>query len=287
MKANRERLFADVSFLTGIRPYRNCKNPDSLEKAAYYISEEFRKAGLPVGEQKWMAEGREYKNIIASYDTTKLRRLIIGAHYDVAGNQQGADDNASGMAGLLETARLLAENKPEMDYGIDLVAYCLEEPPFFGTESMGSFIHAESLFKSMTPVIGMVCYEMIGFFSDKPGSQDFPSEDLRGRYPDTGNFIMVVGTWKHKRFNERIHLLMSENSKIDVQVISVPDGVGFAGLSDHRNYWTFGYKALMINDTCNYRNKNYHKKSDTIDTLDFERMAEVLNSAYNAITGLD
>jgi hypothetical protein len=284
MKANKERLLANVSFLTNIRPYRNYKNPDSLEKAASYINEEFRKAGLPAVEQKWIAKGKEYKNIIASYEPGKLKRLIIGAHYDVAGNQKGADDNASGIAGLLEIARLLSENRPVTDYGIDLVAYCLEEPPFFGTESMGSFVHAESLFRKMTPVIGMVCFEMIGCFSDKPDSQDFPPGDLKSCYPGTGNFIMIAGIEKYKGFNDRFHILMSMDSKIDVQVISLPDNNGYAGLSDHRNYWTFGYKALMINDTCFFRNKNYHKKSDTIDKIDFGKMAEVVNSAFNAIT---
>jgi len=282
-KANKERLLADVTFLTAVRPYRNCKNPASLEKTAGYISDEFRKAGLPVEEQKWMADGREYKNIIASYEPGRLRRLITGAHYDVAGNQQGADDNASGIAGLLETARLLAENRPVMDYGIDLVAYCLEEPPFFGTESMGSFVHAESLFKKMTPVIGMICYEMIGYFSEKPGTQDFPPGDLKCRYPGTGNFIMVAGIEKYKSFNERFHRLMSADSEIDVRLISLPESDSFAGLSDHRNYWTFGYKALMINDTCQFRNKSYHRRSDTPEKLDYGKMADVVNSTFNAI----
>jgi len=286
MKARKERLYTDVAFLTGIRPFRNSRNLGSLEKASEYIRKEFDKAGMLIEEQKWTAVGKEYKNIIASYEPGKLKRLIIGAHYDVAGKQHGADDNASGVAGLLETARLLTENRPEIDYGIDLVAYCLEEPPFFGTDSMGSFVHAESLFKKMTPVIGMVCFEMIGYFSDKTGSQDFPPGDLKSRYPGIGNFIMVAGIEKYKSFNDRFQRLMAIDSKIDVQVISLPDNSGYAGLSDHRNYWKFGYKALMINDTCFFRNKNYHKKTDTLETLDFERMAEVINCSYTAITRL-
>jgi hypothetical protein len=287
MKANKDRLVRDVAFLTGLWPYRNYKNLASLEKASDYIRTEFEKAGLKTEEQKWIARGKEYKNILASNEPDKMRRLIVGAHYDVAGNQPGADDNASGIAGLLETARLVMENRPEPDYGIDFVAYCLEEPPFFGGELMGSFVHAESLFRKMTPVIAMVCYEMIGYFSDKPKLQEFPSDELKGLYPDTGNFIMVVGIEKHRNFNNKFHSLMARNSKINVQVISLPEGAGYAGLSDQRNYWTFGYKALMINDTSNFRNKNYHKKTDTFDTLDFDRMTEVVNSSYNAIASLN
>lgn len=286
IRAEPERLRADVSFLTGIRPCRNYKNPESLNVAADYINREFMKTGLEPAEQKWTARGRTYKNIIASYGTEKLKRLIVGAHYDVAGNQPGADDNASGIAGLLETARLVMENKPTMDYGIDFAAYCLEEPPFFGTELMGSWVHAESLFRQMTPVIGMVCYEMIGYFSDEPGSQEIPPGVSHDRYPDRGNFIAVVGVEKHRSFNERFHSLMAADSEIDVRLASLPGGDGYAGMSDQSSYRAFGYKALMINDTSFLRNKNYHKKSDTTETLDFEKMAQVVSSAYNALTGL-
>ena len=128
-KARKERLYKDVEFLCNIRPYRNYKNLNSLEKACTYISGEFAKFGYTPSDQKWKAEGNEYKNIIASYRKKKKRRLIIGAHYDVAGDQEGADDNASAVAGLLETARLISENQPELDYGIDFVAYNLEEAP--------------------------------------------------------------------------------------------------------------------------------------------------------------
>lgn len=286
MTARQERLYSDVAFLAGIRPFRNYRNTESLNRAADHISHEFRLAGFEPEEQKWIARGREYKNIIASYNPNKLWKLIAGAHYDAAGNQPGADDNASGVAGLLETARLVAENKPDMDYGIDFVAYCLEEPPFFGSKEMGSFVHAESLFRRMTPVAGMVCFEMIGCFSDADKSQRFPSDDLRRVFPGRGNFILVVGIDRYRNFNERFHRLMSADAKIDVRILTLPEGNGYAGLSDQRNYWKFGYRALMINDTSDFRNRNYHRKTDTIDTLDFERMAHVVSSAYQAISGM-
>jgi hypothetical protein len=286
MKARQDRLHADVAFLSGIRPYRNYRNPESLNRAAEQISLEFKKAGLEPDEQKWTARGREYKNIVASYRPDKLIRLIVGAHYDVAGNQPGADDNASGIAGMLETARLVMENMPDTGYGIDFVAYCLEEPPFFGTEMMGSWVHAGTLFRRMIPVIGMICFEMIGYFSGEPVSQEIPPGVLQGKYPDTGNFIVVVGVDKHRGFNERFYRLMVADSEIDVRLASFPDSGGFAGLSDQSSYRAFGYKAVMINDTSFLRNKNYHRKSDAAGTLDFERMANVVGSAYNAVTGL-
>ena len=137
IKAKRERLYKDVEFLCAIRPYRNYRNLDALDKASTYISEEFARHGYTPSEQLWEAEGNEYKNIIASYREEKELRLIIGAHYDVAGDQEGADDNASAVAGLLETARLIRRTSLTLDYGIDFVAYNLEEAPFFTTRKDG------------------------------------------------------------------------------------------------------------------------------------------------------
>ena len=286
MKANTKRLYKDVEFLTEINPSRNYLNLDSINKVVEYIKEEFQQMGVSSIEQKWMARKNEYSNIIASYEPLKSKRLIVGAHYDVFGDQPGADDNASAVAGLLETARMIFKNKPELDYGIDFVAYCLEEPPFFGSELMGSYVHAKSLKDDNVEVIGMICYEMIGYFSDEPNSQNFPSPELAAVYPDVANFIIVVGIDQHQEFNSKVHRLMSKDSGIDVQLINFPESSGLAGLSDHRNYWTFGYPALMINDTSFIRNPNYHEKSDTIETLDFGKMTEVINSSYMAIVNL-
>ena len=287
MKANKTRLYNDVDFLTKISPSRNYLNLDSLKKVVEYIKEEFEVMGISPIEQKWIAEKNEYTNVIASYDPLKSKRLIVGAHYDVCGDQPGADDNASAVAGLLESARMIFESKPELDYGIDFIAYCLEEPPFFGSELMGSYVHAKSLNDDNVDVMGMICYEMIGYFSDEPKSQNFPSPELAALYPDVANFIIVVGIEEYQDFNSKVHRLMSKDSGIDVQLINFPGSSGLAGLSDQRNYWTFGYQALMINDTSFIRNPNYHENSDTIETLDFGKMTEVINSSYKAIINLN
>lgn len=225
-----------------------------------------------------------YKNVIASYNAHYNRRLVVGAHYNVCGDQPGANDNASAVAGLLELVRLVFEQQPNLEYRIDFVTYCLEEPPFFATSSMGSYIHAQSLHNSKADVIGMICLEMIGYFSDVPESQPFPSPDLAKLYPHTANFIIVVGIEPYADFNKKVHQPMAEGSAIDVQIISFATGEGLAGLSDQRSYWKFGYPALMINDTSFVRNPNYHTKADTIDTLDFSKMTAVVDSTYRAIT---
>lgn len=286
MKANQERLYRHVEYLTSLTPARNHRNLASLKKSYTYIESELQKLGVQTERQTWAAGGEEYVNILASYNSGKSRRLVVGAHYDVDGEQPGADDNASAVAGLLETARMVFEAKPDIDYRIDFVAYSLEESPYFGTTSMGSYIHAESLHKAKADVLGMICYEMLGYFSDAPESQPFPTPELAALYPHTANFIIVVGIEPYKEFAAKVHRLMSKDSGIDVQVIVFPASEGLAGLSDQRNYWKFGYDALMINDTAFIRNPNYHQKSDTIDTLDFDKMTEVVTSAYRAVVGM-
>lgn len=286
MKANTDRLYNDVAFLTSISPARNFQNKGSLKKAYRYIEDEFEKAGAETALQKWKADGEEYTNVLSSYNAGKPKRLVVGAHYDVCGDQPGADDNASAVAGLLEIARMVYQNQPQLDYTIDFVAYCLEEPPFFATEMMGSYVHAKSLHDAKANVIGMISLEMIGYFSDEPNSQTYPSPDLAKMYPSTANYIVVVGIQKHAEFNNKVHRLMSEGSGIDVQVIIFPSEQSLAALSDQRSYWKFGYNALMINDTAFVRNPNYHMKTDTIDTLDFAKMTEVVNSSYRAITNI-
>ncbi|TGE17615.1 M28 family peptidase [Hymenobacter elongatus] len=285
MKADQSRLYADVEFLTAIRPARTYRHLASLDKAADYIKAEFGKLACRVEEQPFRVDGQPYRNVIASFGPEKGERLILGAHYDVCGEQPGADDNASAVAGLLETARLL-QAQPQLAHRIDLVAYSLEEPPFFGTEDMGSAVHAKSLHDQNAVVRAMLCYEMIGYFSDAPNSQRFPDERLAQLYPNTGDFIMVVGKQGQEALIERVRALMQDHASIDVQSISLPSAVGLSGLSDHRNYWRYGYQAVMINDTSFLRNPHYHQSTDTIDTLDFVRMAEVVNGVFGAIIQL-
>ncbi|SNC68101.1 Peptidase family M28 [Hymenobacter gelipurpurascens] len=289
MGADQNRLYADVKFLTSLQPARNYRNLRSLNEAADYIKAEFEKLQAEdsrVEEQVFRADGRQYRNLILSFGSEEAPRLIIGAHYDVYGEYPGADDNASAVAGLLETARLLHHYGSNLKYRVELVAYPNEEPPYFATQYMGSAVHAKSLHDAGAAVRAMLCYEMIGYFRDEPGSQRFPNEQLAARYPDTGNFIIVVGRTGQEEFTQCVQELMQTKATIDVQRINLPAEMGLAGLSDHRNYWKYGYEALMINDTSFLRNPHYHLASDTIETLDFKRMAEVVNGTYAVVLGL-
>ena len=280
---NTARLYKDVETLTSIFPARNHDNIESLNQSADYIFTELEKAGCRMERQKYEVEGRTYQNIIGSIGPETGSRLIVGAHYDVCQDQPGADDNASAVAGLLEIARLVHELKPDLKQRIDFVAYTLEEPPYFGSKYMGSAVHAESLFENKVEVKGMICLEMIGYFSDEKDSQHYPMGFMKKWYPNTGNFIAVIGKWGQAEPVKAVKKLMRQAGNIDVYSINAPTMLQGIDFSDHRNYWNFGYDAVMICDTAFYRNRNYHKKSDTIETLDFEKMTEVVRGAYWAV----
>lgn len=174
IKADMNNLESTVKYLSEIYPFRHYRNVDSLDKSAAYITETLKKYRLGIEEQEFMVQGNTYRNIMTHFGPPDAPRIIIGAHYDVCGNQPGADDNASAVAGLLELARLLKPYSSKLKYRIDFVAYSLEESPFFGTKQMGSYIHARSLKKNDVKVRAMISLEMIGFFSDEPHSQDYP-----------------------------------------------------------------------------------------------------------------
>ncbi|WP_417371289.1 M28 family peptidase [Gelidibacter japonicus] len=276
MKANTENLYKHVAFLTSIYPYRNYKNIESLQKTAAYIEAKIKGLGLLTTRQQWEAKGNAYTNIIASYQPQKTNRFIIGAHYDVykdiAG--AGADDNASSVAGLLEIVRLLTESTLELAYGIDFVFYSLEEPPFFKTKKMGSYIHANSLTNTKKDYLGMIALEMIGYYREDKES-----------YNDSiyKNQLIVSGIKSHDSFNRKISQLMKVNGSMDSRWISFAESYPNNGPSDHRNYWQFDIPAVMIIGTGGHGNPNYHKATDTIETLDFEIMTHAVNNIAFAL----
>jgi Zn-dependent M28 family amino/carboxypeptidase len=280
------RLYEDVLTLTSIQPPRHYLNLDSLNAVAGYIAHELGKLACRVHFQPYQVDSRTYKNVVATFGDVSRERVVIGAHYDVCGNQPGADDNASAVAGLLELARLLDQLQPRLAYGVEFVAYSLEEPPYFATSHMGSLVHARSLKESAARVKAMICLEMIGYFSDAPNSQRFPLGLLRYVYPATANFITVVGKLSQQGLVRKVAAYMKSAAAIEVQSFAAPSLLPAISLSDHRSYWQCGYPAVMINDTSFYRNPHYHKVTDTIDTLDFDKMAQVVKGVYWAMVNL-
>jgi Zn-dependent M28 family amino/carboxypeptidase len=283
IQINEDELRHHVNSLVQTPEPRNFINIESLNMAAGYIDSVFRKYCNRIVTEPFMVEGNEYKNIICSFGPDDGPRIIIGAHYDVCENQPGADDNASGIAGLLELARLFNLHATQLENRIDLVAFTLEEPPFFRTEYMGSAIHAKNLHDRGVDVKMMICLEMIGYFDERPNSQQFPVGLLSWFYPDTGNFITVVSNFKSRHIASSIKDIMEQSTRINVEKLSAPAFVPGVDFSDHQNFWKYGIKAVMITDTAFYRNPNYHRTSDSIDTLDFGKMSEVIKGIYYAV----
>lgn len=281
--ANTNKLKTDVSFLTSITPPRSYDNSESMNTAAAYIESQFSETGCNPLRQTFTANDTEYTNVICSFGTENKRVLVIGAHYDVAGSFPGADDNASGVAGLLELARLIHVQNPALEVRVDLVAYANEEPPYFRTEGMGSMIHAKSLKDAGEWVDLMISLEMIGYFTDEPNSQKYPTVLLRPFYPSTGNFIGVIGGLANWNSVRKVKTNLIKYSTLPVYSINAPSAIPGIDFSDHASYWKHGFDAVMISDTSFYRNPNYHKASDTANTLDYNRMGDVVNGVYGLI----
>lgn len=245
---------------------------------ADYIKNDFEKYSPNISFQGYKVNGEKYKNVIASFGSQNAKRIIIGAHYDVCGDQEGADDNATGVTALLELARMLKDEK--LNYRIDLVAYTLVEPPYFRTENMGSYVHAKSLKDEKADVCGMISVEMIGYFSDKEKSQDYPLGILSWVYGKKGDYMTLVKKMGSGEFVRKFIKNYHETNQLKTEIFSAPKSLTGIDFSDHLNYWNFGYNALMITDTSFYRNKNYHEKGDTLETLDLPKMANVIEGIF-------
>ena len=280
------RLQAHVKMLSETLAPRHWQAPENLDRVAGYIVKQLIKAGGRVTEQVYTVEraGR-FRNVIASFGPQQGPRVIVGAHYDAHGPTPGADDNASGVAGLIELGRLLGETKT-LGSRVDLVAFTLEEPPYYGTTHMGSWVHAAALKREGAVVRAMISLEMIGYFTEAPDSQRFPHPLLGLFYPSRGDFITVVGRVGQGAVVRQVKKAMQRATYLDVYSITAPVRLPGVDFSDHRSFWAHGYRAVMITDTAFYRNDRYHTPRDTADTLDYDRMAEVVRAVHHAVVAL-
>lgn len=265
---------------------RDASHTDNLDAAAAWLRGELERTGAAVSEQTFEADGRTYRNVIARIGSDSSERIVVGAHYDTCGPQPGADDDASGVAGLLELARLLAATPPPL--ALELVAYAAEEPPYFATPHMGSAQHADGLARAGVRVRAMLSLEMLGYFSDEPGSQSYLHlRPLLGRRPDRGNFIAVVGDLENAELVERVTRAMrAAGGPVPVESLSAPSWLPGIDFSDQRSFWERGFPAAMITDTAFFRNPNYHEATDTPETLDYARMAAVVAAVHEAVWAL-
>ena len=260
---------------------RNFKDVQELNRVSAWIREQMRLFGIPCQYENYKVNDEPYRNVVCSLKNINTDKVIIGAHYDVFEDKSGADDNASGVAGVIETARILASERKRLKASVDFVFYTLEEPPYAGTEQMGSFIHAKSLEKQKENIQGIYILEMIGYF-DSNLVQEYPI-GLKWLYPSHGNFIATVGNLQSREMTADYCNAMKNLNQLQCERIIAPSFVQSMDFSDHLNYWNLGYPAMLITDTGSYRNKNYHTDQDRIETLDVGKMAQVVNGLVNTI----
>ncbi|HKR65729.1 MAG TPA: M28 family peptidase, partial [Thermoanaerobaculia bacterium] len=276
-RASAALLRRHVNALTHDFAPRGARNIANLDRAADYLARSFRASGARVSIQEYDARGRRYRNVLARFGPASGKLLVVGAHYDAfceTGDLPGADDNASGTAALLEIARLLSARPPKQP--VLLAAWSTEEPPFFGSEQMGSAVHAESLVHEN--VEGLICLEMIGYYAPR---QAWPNWLFALLYPSRGDFIAVGGGWDDRALVRRVKRGIRGAGGIRVYSFTGPRVTLDA--SDQRNFWSRGWPAALVTDTAFLRNPNYHTARDTAETLDYEKMARVVDGVFNAV----
>jgi Zn-dependent M28 family amino/carboxypeptidase len=273
-------LAAKLRMIVGERsPFSGLAHLQAVET---FVEQEFRSYGLAVESDPFTYRGRTHRNIIASHGTRAGGPLIIlGAHLDSVPGSPGADDNASGLAVLLETARLLAPYRCKSQ--ILFCAFNLEEMNMIGS---GHFAH--KLRRQGVYVAAMVSLEMVGFTDARSGGQRYPT-GLQWLYPDRGDFIGLIGNWRSYSLLRYFARSMRRVPDLPVETLTVFGNGLFVPevrLSDHSPFWDAGYPALLITDTSFYRNPHYHQASDTIKTLDLNFMAKVCRGVITAVLNL-
>lgn len=270
------RLRTDVERLCGPLSPRDAAHTENLDRAASWIYSEFHEAGLPVEVQRYRIGDRTYQNVIASVEGSDADRgaLIVGAHYDAYRELPGADDNASGVAVLLELARTRPRERPRRTWMF--VAFSTEEPPHFGSERMGSAHFVRRLVERGTAVDLMVALDGVGRFSDEPGSQRFPLPGVGLLYPSRGDFIAVVGDMGSGAELRRVKTAVLATRSIPIHSFRAPRTVDGVDWSDHLPFRDAGFPAVLVTDTLFARHDDYHAPTDTPDRLDYERMAQVV-----------
>jgi Zn-dependent M28 family amino/carboxypeptidase len=274
-----------VQALAGDIGERHIHRPAALHAAEAYIRRAFEALGHAVARQAYAAGGVESANLeIAIAGNVRAGEIVLaGAHYDTVPGSPGADDNASGVAAVLELARLLRETRAPRT--IRLVAFVNEEPPFFSTGEMGSRVYARAARARGDDIRVMLSLEMLGCYSDAPGSQAYPPL-LSRFYPDRGDFIAFVSNLRSRRALNAAFGAFKAASDFPAERLAAPAFVPGVGWSDQVSFWREGYRALMVTDTAFYRYRHYHGRGDTPEKLDYARMARVVEGLAATLVAL-
>jgi hypothetical protein len=280
----RAELVADVQKLAGDIGERNVAHYAALTAAADFIEESFSRAGLSSRRDSYDVQSKPCHNIEVEIPGTSAEIVLIGAHYDSVFGAPGANDNASGVAGVLALARRFAGQPTERT--LRFVAFVNEEPPYFQTPQMGSLVYAQRCRARGDRISAMISLETIGYFSDAPRSQIYPVPGLRAFYPSTGNFIGFVGNVKSRALVRRVIQGFREAGKLPSEGAAMPALIPGVGWSDQWSFWQNGYPGVMVTDTAPFRYPHYHAASDTPDKLDDDRFALAVSGMQKVIAGL-
>ena len=272
----RERLGAHVTVLAGDIGERNVWHHAALQAASGYIEDRLGVSGYRVAAQEYVARDKPVRNLEAELPGTELPEqvIVIGAHYDTVRGSPGANDNASGIAALLEIARLLSGQA--LARTVRFVAFTNEEAPFFYSQEMGSHRYARRAREQGEQIVAMLSLETIGYYSDVANSQHYPSRLYHLLYPDTGNFIGFVGNLSSRRLVRRCLASFRRETAFPAEGVAAPGWMGGIHWSDHWSFWQEGYPALMVTDTAPFRYPHYHAPDDTPDRIDYPRLARVV-----------
>lgn len=281
----RDGLRRDVEKLARDIGERHMAKPNQLRAAVEYLEAALTNAGYAVARQTFQTAGEPCHNL-----EVELRGkqhpdeiLVIGAHYDSAIGTPGANDNGSAVASLLALARAWAGRVPARS--VRFVAFPNEEPPFFGTEQMGSHAYARRCRERNERVTAMLSLETMGYYSEAPGSQRYPFP-VGLFYPSEGNFIAFVTKTGNAALVRRCVESFRRNAQFPSEGAALPAGLPGVCWSDHWAFWQAGYPAVMITDTAPFRYPFYHTLQDTPDKIDYERLARVVSGLDKVIQEL-
>jgi len=261
------------------------RRPRELSQAADYVSAQFASFGYAPGRQEYVVDGVTCTNLEVELPGTSRAEeiVIVGAHYDSVPGSPAANDNGSGIAAVLSLARAFAGS--QTDRTLRFVAFVNEEKPYGHTQQMGSWRYARRCRARGERVSAMLSLETIGYYSDEPGSQTYPTP-LSWLYPSTGNFIAFVGHAHYGSLVRKVVKAFRSSEPFPSQGGALPAAFSDIGRSDHWPFWQEGYPALMVTDTANFRYPHYHQAEDTVDKLDLERTARVVRGLEAVVRAL-
>jgi Iap family predicted aminopeptidase len=273
-KALRAELTAHVQKLGGEIGERNLARYPNLLEAAQYIDDALSAVGWKVNRDTYELQGKRCHNFVAELHGASHDIVLIGAHYDSVFGSPGANDNGSGVAALLALARRFASTKNERT--LRFVAFVNEEPQYFQTSQMGSYVYAARCRARRDPIVAMISLETIGYYSHEHGSQSYPAPGLGALYPRTGNFIGFVGNVASRSLLRDAIGEFRRHAQIASEGGALPAMIPGVGWSDQWSFWQHGYPGIMVTDTAPFRYPHYHAASDTPDKLEYDSMTRVV-----------